>query len=285
MRESQADLVQQGLSLQQQGQIAEAEVCYRKVLETDPHNVDANNLLGVLKAQEGKAEEALRHIELALRGAPTSTLVLMNYGNILSEVGRDSEALARFDQALALNPQLSSVWINRGGALNRLRRYDEAVASHQRAISLNPSEADAYYNLGLALHHQGQHDRAGACFERALELRPGFVRASVARCMAELPVLYADEAEIDRRRSAYSVRLQALALAADQNPREFTNAIDATPPFFLPYQGRNDRNLQALYGAIICRAMARNRPPPAQLANSASHGERVRVGIVSAYFR
>lgn len=285
MREYQAGLVQQGLSLQQQGRIAEAEACYRKALETDPHDVDANHLLGVLKAQEGKAEEALRHIEIALHRAPTSALLLMNYGNILSEIGRDSEALARFDQALALNPQLYLAWTNRGSTLNRLRRYDEAVASHQRAITLNPNEADAHYNLGLALHHQGQHDRAGACFDRALELRPGFVRASVARCMAELPVLYADEAEIDRRRAAYSVRLQALALAADQNPREYANAIDATPPFFLPYQGRNDRDLQALYGAIICRAMTRNRPPPAQLAHSASHGERVRVGIVSAFFR
>ena len=265
--------------------MAEAEACYRKALEADPHDVNANHLLGVLKAQEGKAEEALCHIELALRGAPTSTLVLMNYGNILSEFGRDSEALARFDQALALNPQLSSVWINRGSSLNRLRRYDEAVASHQRAISLNPNEADAHYNLGLALHHQGRHGPAGASFDRALELRPGFVRASVARCMAELPVLYADEAEIDRRRSAYSVRLQALALAADQTPREFATAIDATPPFFLPYQGRNDRDLQALYGAIICRAMARNKPPSAQLERKAATGERVRVGIVSGFFR
>jgi len=185
MREYQAGLVHQGLSLQQQGWIAEAEACYRKALETDPHYVDPNHLLGVLKAQEGKAEEALRRIEMALHRAPTSALLLMNYGNILSEIGRDSEALARFDQAVALNPQLYLAWTR-------------------------------------------------ACFNRALELRPGFVRGRVARCMAELPVLYADGAEIDRRRAAYSVLLQALALAADQNPREYANAIDAIPPFFLP---------------------------------------------------
>jgi len=284
-RERQEGLIQQGLSLQQQGRVAEAQACYRRVLETDPQDVDANNLLSVLKAHEGKWEEALRHIEVAFHRAPTSALVLLNYGNILGEIGRELEALARFDQALAINPQLSSLWINRGSILKRLRRYDEAVASYQRAITLNPNEADTHYNLGLALHHQGQHGRAGECFDRALELSPGFLRASVARCMAELPVLYADEAEIDRRRAAYGVRLKSLALGAVQNPREIANAIEAIPPFFLPYQGRNDRDLQALYGAIVCRAMAQNMPLPEHLAHAASPGERVRVGIVSGFFR
>ena len=284
-RDNLPDVIRQGLALQQQGQLAEAEACYRKILEIDRHHVDANHLLGVLKAQEGRTEEALGFIEAAAGAAPNATLILMNYGNILSEVGRHQEALSRFDRALAIDPQLSSVWSNRGNTLNRLKRYDEAVASHERAIDLSPNDADALYNLGLSLHRQGHYDRANAHFDRALELRPGFIKASVARCVGELHVLYTDESEIDRQRSAYRVRLQALAHVADRSPREFASAIDATPPFFLPYQGQNDRDLQRLYGAMVCRAMAAVAPPSQdQLAQPAAAGEQVRVGIVSGFF-
>src|SRR5262245_38752718 len=279
------DLIREGLALQQQGQLAEAEACYRKILAIDRQHVDANHLLGVLKAQEGRTEEALGFIEAAAAAAPDAALILMNYGNLLSEVGRHQEALSRFDRALAIDPRLSSAWSNRGNTLNRLKRYDEAVASHERAIDLSPDDADALYNLGLSLHRQGQYDRANGQFDRALELRPGFVKASVARCIGELQVLYADEAEIDRRRSAYRVRLQALAHVADRNPGEFASAVDATPPFFLPYQGRNDRDLQRLYGTMVCRAMAAVAPPSQDhLAQPAAAGEQVRVGIVSGFF-
>src|SRR5258705_3826038 len=108
MRDSLSDLIRHGLTLQQQGQLAEAEACYRKVLTIDRNHAEANHLLAVLKAQQGQAEEALVLIERAIAAAPDAALILMDHGIILSEIGRHHEALARFDRALSINPQLSS---------------------------------------------------------------------------------------------------------------------------------------------------------------------------------
>jgi predicted O-linked N-acetylglucosamine transferase (SPINDLY family) len=55
-------------------------------------------------------------------------------------------------------------------------------------------------------------------------------------------------------------------------------------PFYLAYQGRNDLELQRLYGSLACRIMG-DRYPPAPISGRAGPGERIRVGIVSAYFR
>ena len=55
-------------------------------------------------------------------------------------------------------------------------------------------------------------------------------------------------------------------------------------PFFLAYQGYNDRDLQALYGSFVCRVMAKCYPPAA-LAPPPGAREPVRVGIVSGFFR
>ena len=55
-------------------------------------------------------------------------------------------------------------------------------------------------------------------------------------------------------------------------------------PFYLAYQGRNDRELQARYGEFICRVMADCRPAGQPLPLPEA-GERIRVGIVSGFFR
>ena len=55
-------------------------------------------------------------------------------------------------------------------------------------------------------------------------------------------------------------------------------------PFYLAYQGYNDRDLQAAYGTLLCRIMAKHYPPAA-LARFPKAGEPVRVGIVSGFFR
>src|SRR5205085_11342378 len=69
-----------------------------------------------------------------------------------------------------------------------------------------------------------------------------------------------------------------------KSPGDLAEAVGAHQPFYLAYQGGNDRDLQSLYGALACRIMtARYRP--AALADPPGPGEPVRVGIVSGFFR
>jgi predicted O-linked N-acetylglucosamine transferase (SPINDLY family) len=60
--------------------------------------------------------------------------------------------------------------------------------------------------------------------------------------------------------------------------------VGADQPFYLAYQGFNDRDLQSRYGSLICRIMS-HAYPSAALRDPAPAGERVRVGIVSGFFR
>src|SRR5262249_41870508 len=104
-------------------------------------------------------------------------------------------------------------------------------------------------------------------------------------CMAELPILYLDEPDIITRRTAYELRLRALCNA--ENPGTATNlakGVGSHQPFFLAYQGYNDRDLQSLYGSFVCRIMAEFYPP-AMPPPSPAATEPVRVGIVSGFFR
>jgi hypothetical protein len=51
-------------------------------------------------------------------------------------------------------------------------------------------------------------------YERALAAKPDFAKARLAACMAELPVLYRNDAEVNAQRAAYERKLGALCADA-----------------------------------------------------------------------
>ena len=95
-----------------------------------------------------------------------------------------------------------------------------------------------------------------------------------------------DVSEIAERRAAYEEHLKELCqdLARPEAASSLAKGVGSNQPFFLAYQGQNDRDLQALYGSAVCKVMSERYPTPA-LALPPGPGEPVRVGIVSEYFR
>jgi predicted O-linked N-acetylglucosamine transferase (SPINDLY family) len=75
----------------------------------------------------------------------------------------------------------------------------------------------------------------------------------------------------------------ALCKAISESPADFANAVGSSQPFYLAYQGRSGRTLQARYGQAVCRVMEA-RFGAAPLAPPPSPQEKTRVGIVSGYF-
>lgn len=117
-------------------------------------------------------------------------------------------------------------------------------------------------------------------------MKADFLEAELARCIAELPAVYASAAEIDERRAAYAGRLATLSAKLESTgiPATFVDAIGAHQPFYLPYQGRNDRELQSQFGVAVCMVMAARYPPIAMPAPLTAGGP-IRLGIVGGFFR
>jgi protein O-GlcNAc transferase len=103
--------------------------------------------------------------------------------------------------------------------------------------------------------------------------------------VARLPLVYRNEAEIDRARAAYAADLEQLA-AAPLPAALDAEAAGGVPPFYLAYQGRADRALQALYGAHVTRVMTALHPrwTVAPKPDRPRPGQKIRVGVLSAYF-
>src|SRR5262249_1368820 len=92
------------------------------------------NLLGVLRYQQGRNQEELDHISAALKLNPNSAAALSNFGLVLEKLGRPADALASYDKALALKPNYAEALTNRGIALGALQRPADALASYDKAL-------------------------------------------------------------------------------------------------------------------------------------------------------
>src|SRR5229473_5290768 len=275
-----------GNALKAQGNIDAAVSRYRRALAIDPNLGIAHYNLGTTIKQLGQLEEAVFHYRRALALMPNFAEAHNNLSNALRELGRFDEAVDHCQRALALKPNFAGAHNNLGNALRELGRLDEALAHYERALAIDPRFAPAHYNCGVALRSKGKIADARASFERALKIRPDFLEAKFALCMAQLPILCADEPEIARARADYRQHLIALRddVERSRSPGDLAEAVGAHQPFYLAYQGGNDRDLQALYGSLVCRIMAARYPPGAPPAPP-REGEPVRVGIVSGFLR
>lgn len=169
--------LRQAMTFQQQGQLAQAELLYQAILKGQPDHFDALHLLGIVRCQQSRYDEAVVFLRRALAIELASAAANCDLGNALQALNRHDEAIASYDQALAIKPDHAETLNNRGSALQALNRHDEAIASYDQALAAQPGYVDALYNRGNALQDLSRHDAAIASYDQALALRPDFADA------------------------------------------------------------------------------------------------------------
>ncbi len=267
------------------GCMEDAAASFRLALKLDPKQPAAQNNLGSALAMLGRFTDAAEAYRAALALEPAYLEARLNLANALASSGQAEAAVEAYRAAAARHPESAPAQRGLGDALTPLGRLDEAAEAYRQAIRLDPTMAEAHNNLGLALCNLGRRDEAEAAFAAAIQQNPALLAARANLAAARLPIIYRDEAEIDQARAAYAADLATLA-EAPLPPGLTIGAVGGIPPFYLAYQGRDDRDLQALYGRHVSRVMAALHPdwmaPP--VVKPPRPGERIRVGILSAYF-
>jgi len=170
-------LITQALGFHQRGQLDQAAELYAQILQREPRNFSALQLLGVVRSQQGRTADAKNLLESALAVQPRDFGALVNYGQLLAGAQQYHEALDAFDKALAIRPEVFEALYNKAVALAQMQRFAEAVASYDKALALNPASIACLYNRGISLSALGRYEEALASYERALALDPNFAAA------------------------------------------------------------------------------------------------------------
>jgi protein O-GlcNAc transferase len=294
-------LIQTAIQKQESGQLDEMEKIYRKILATQRNHVLGQQSLGNLYYQvmlslgdvlhkQGKLTEAIKLYQQILKLVPNFAEAHNNLGNVLLDRGQLDAAIECYEKALSIKPDYAHVHNNLGNAF-KIYDLEAAIESYRKAISIKPDFANAYYNLGTAIQDRGELEEALACYQQALNIEPGLATARFGICMSQLPIIYSSVDEIQFRRNQYQQHLQEFAhhyqFAPAKEQAEAAKVVGYLQPFYLAYQGFNDRDLQRIYGETISQIMARQYPQwsqPIELPKLAVK-DKVRVGIVTGFFR
>jgi tetratricopeptide (TPR) repeat protein len=128
--------------------------------------------------EQGKAQEALPHLERAQRLDADSVPVLINLGGAYVMTGRHKEAIPLLEAARDMEPHNAMIWINLGAAYlgNPLLATSEqqmrAIIAFEKALELSPAAPNVHYNLGLIFVDRGEIDLAVAAFRQAIQVNP-----------------------------------------------------------------------------------------------------------------
>ncbi len=161
----------------QAGTWRDAESLWRHALAVTRDNEIAHQNLAVVLEASGRRDEALSHLEAALRIHPRSE-AHFNAGNLNAALGRDDRAEAHYRAALQLNASLHEAAQNLGSLLGRQGRLDEARAVLLGAAQSAPTVASLQYNLAVVAAAQGDVAEALARCRRTLELEPSHAGAA-----------------------------------------------------------------------------------------------------------
>jgi tetratricopeptide (TPR) repeat protein len=165
------------VQLHKTGQLDQAELIYRQILDDNPDHPEALHLLGVIAHQRAQPEKAIKLIRKAVALQPQAAIFHCNLAEAYRVTGALPEATDHSRKAIRLQPHNADAHNHLGLALQGLGQLTEAVASFREALSLRPDFALAHNNLGSALRELGQTDEALAEFREAVRVQPALAVA------------------------------------------------------------------------------------------------------------
>ena len=274
------------------GRYPEATDAYEKALEVEPDRSDFHYMLGLILTAMSKPEQGVWHYHEALRLQPESTEILSRMAEAYKNMGRLNKAAAVGLEAVKLDAGNVRALLILGDIYESLNRYENAVVYYKQALNVAPDSVYAHRRLGSTLQRMCKTAEARSHSRKAVKLDPADLLAKLENCIIQIPFMCRSTDEIVQSRENYRKALEELCQSIDlTDPATLDKAgmlVGSDHPFYLAYQGENDRELQSMYGVLVARIQAacypewaqkQPSPPPLKL------GEPIRVGILSGFFR
>ena len=177
------------------GDFEKADGVLAEALAIDPKRAEAHHLLGKIRLQQDRLDEAIGSLAQASRLSPTSGEYEGWLGLARQRHGLHVKAEASFLTAARLAPWDPRPYLNLGrlyqqtglrdslatarsfATFERLSPAQRLVDHYKRKLAEYPDHAAAPYLLGRAYHEQGRMQLAEQNYARALELDPTFADA------------------------------------------------------------------------------------------------------------
>ena len=165
-------LSREGVAALERGDCTRARELLDQAVAASPSDLEARRELAEVLWQEGSHQEAMVHMEAAVRLDPRHAPTLVRSGEMLLAFGAADRALARAGEAVALDPTLGSAWALRGRVLRRKGDLEPALADMQQSLRYNPHDAAVLVETAELQYQLGRPHRCLTTVHQLLDAYP-----------------------------------------------------------------------------------------------------------------
>jgi protein O-mannosyl-transferase len=159
--------------------IEEAVTWFRRALALRPNDAESSNNLGYALLKLGQPEEALVHLENAVRNDPGLGPARVNLATVLAKRGDDFLASGRLADGIREHERALFVYSDLGYSHAPLARayltegrWIDAEKQARAALLLAPDDVTLWYTLARCLMHQDRAAESLEACEAGLRLKP-----------------------------------------------------------------------------------------------------------------
>lgn len=169
------------LQLCQSGHFNKAFNLCQSILEVEPANIIAVQLLCRMLADKGQQDHAISVVKKAIALKPKQAEFYFVLGNARKFQNQIDESIVQFNKSIELNPNMVETYVNRASAFGLQGRIDEAIADYQMVLSINPDFEIANINILFMLNLStkfsdadvvSEHHRVGKLIESHYAVEP-----------------------------------------------------------------------------------------------------------------
>ena len=178
-------------------------------VEKHPESSTANALMGVVYMELGMDQDAIKHLEKAVRLVPYDYLSRNNLGIVYGRSDEPEKALKEFSTAMQLKPDDDTIKINLSVFYQRQKEYKKAEEVMQYLLLKSPQNANLHFRLGLIYRDAGRNEEAVSEFLKSVELAPHIING-----YEELGNIYASKfKDLEKARYYYGKGIEAVPKA------------------------------------------------------------------------
>lgn len=159
-------------SYELQGRLEDAIKPLEVALELDPDNYDALNLALPVFQNTGKLTEAYHCVESMIRQSGESAGLQLQQAELLVEMKRYQEAWLLAGRIVLKNPHSPEMLVSAGRLYAECSDYKQAILVFEDAIRADRNSWNAWFNLGDVHYKTGQYTEALNAYSEGLKLNP-----------------------------------------------------------------------------------------------------------------
>jgi tetratricopeptide (TPR) repeat protein len=155
--ESKEVLLEISKGMEEKGNSKGAGEIYKKILSSEPNNVNALFKLAKAYNDTGQFKEAVEALKKVVVLDDSIAQAFYLLGSALQK-------------AVELNPGYAEAYYKIGLIFDARSDHDRAIEAYQRTISFSPDFVRAYQSLGFAYESKGMRDEAVKYFKKAIDI-------------------------------------------------------------------------------------------------------------------